>query len=127
MRVVDSGVIVEVLSGNLPASHLGTEPLAAPHLLDSEVLNVLRGLTLGRVIGEADAVVLLRAFEALEIARFSALGLHRRIWELRHNVSAYDATYVALTESLGATELLTTDARLAKAVGPRCAVTLVNS
>jgi predicted nucleic acid-binding protein len=125
MRVVDSGAVIEVLTGNVSASELGDEPLAAPHLMDSEVLNVLRGLSMGRMISDLDAALLLEGFEALDIARFSVRGLHRRIWELRHNVTAYDATYVALTESLEATELLTTDARLAKAVGPRCVVTLL--
>ena len=43
------------------------------------------------------------------------------MWALRHNLSAYDATYVALTEMIGATSLLTTDARLASAPGINCA------
>ena len=51
-------------------------------------------------------------------------GLLGRIWELRGNVSAYDATYVAVAEALGAT-LVTADARLARAPGPRCAITVV--
>jgi predicted nucleic acid-binding protein len=44
------------------------------------------------------------------------------MWALRHNLNAYDATYVALAEMIGATTLLTTDARLANAPGVRCAV-----
>lgn len=56
--------------------------------------------------------------------RFAAVGLLPRIWELRDNLTAYDATYVALAEAL-ACELLPADARLARAPGPTCPVTVV--
>jgi predicted nucleic acid-binding protein len=61
-------------------------------------------------------------YAQLAIARYPADWLRPRRWALRHNLSAYDATYVALTEMTGATSLLTTDARLANAPGVRCAV-----
>lgn len=64
-------------------------------------------------------------FGNLTIARYSADWLRPRIWDLRHNLSGYDATYVALAEMTAATALLTTDARLAHAPGVRCAVELL--
>ncbi len=62
------------------------------------------------------------SFTRLTITRFPADWLRPRMWALRHNLSAYDATYVALTEMIGATSLLTTDARLASAPGINCRV-----
>lgn len=64
----------------------------------------------------------MRGFAGQVIARFAADWLRPRMWELRHNLSAYDATYVALAEPADAIELLTTDSRLADAPGIRCAV-----
>jgi len=92
------------------------ESLHAPHLLDLEVGQVLR-----RLVRE-DAVSAHRADQAIEdlldlrIARYPHFVLLPRIWQLRHNLSAYDAAYVALAENLGA-RLLTRDARLASASG----------
>ncbi|MGO1319151.1 MAG: type II toxin-antitoxin system VapC family toxin [Galactobacter sp.] len=122
MRVVDAGVVVEVLTGASTVSALGHEPLAAPHLLDSEVMNVLRNLERRHAVTAVESTTRVAAFEALQIRRFPAAPLRRRIWELRHSVSAYDATYIALAESLKVTEFLTTDARLARAIGPRCTI-----
>jgi predicted nucleic acid-binding protein len=61
-------------------------------------------------------------FAELALVRYPADWLRPRMWALRHNLSAYDATYVALTEMIVATSLLATDARLANAPGVRCAV-----
>jgi len=58
------------------------------------------------------------------IERYPHLALVPRIWELRHNVTPYDAAYVALAEALDGT-LVTADGRLARAVGPRCAIELL--
>jgi predicted nucleic acid-binding protein len=58
--------------------------------------------------------------------RVPAVGLLQRIWELRENLSGYDATYVAVAETLE-TPLLTADARLARAPGPTCPITVVRS
>jgi predicted nucleic acid-binding protein len=61
----------------------------------------------------------------LNLTRFAADWLRPRMWVLRHNLSAYDATYVALAEMLSASALLTTDERLAQAPGIQCPVELV--
>ena len=60
------------------------------------------------------------------VDRMGAVGLLGRIWELRDNLTAYDATYVALAEAIEA-PLVTMDRRLARAPGPRCTVTVVRS
>lgn len=115
MRVVDAGVVVELVAGNLDPDLLGDEELAAPHLIDSEVTHVLRSLVLRRSLSDEQGALALAGFTRLIITRFPADWLRPRMWALRHNLSAYDATYVALTEMSGATSLLTTAARLARA------------
>jgi predicted nucleic acid-binding protein len=120
LRVVDAGVVVELVAGSLDPDLLGDQELAAPHLIDSEVTHVLRSLVLRRSLSEEQGVLALAGFTRLTITRFPADWLRPRMWALRHNLSAYDATYVALTEMSGATSLLTTDARLANAPGLQC-------
>lgn len=125
MRVVDAGVVIELLAGDLDPDRLGDEELAAPHLLDSEVTHVLRGLVHRGVISDEQGDLALDGFLRLALTRFPADWLRPRMWALRHNLSAYDATYVALTEMTNATALLTTDARLAAAPGPECYIELL--
>lgn len=125
MKVVDAGVVVDVLTGVIDPARLGQEPLAAPHLMDSEVMHVLRGKVLRGALSEGQGASAVDAFIRLGIARYPAADDRLRMWELRHNVSAYDATYIALAERLGATTLLTTDARLAAAPGVHCRIELV--
>lgn len=125
MRIVDAGVIVELLAGSLDPNRLGDEELAAPHLIDSEVTHVLRGLVRRGVLGDQQGELALQGFTQLTLTRFPADWLRQRMWALRHNLSAYDATYVALTELTDATSLLTTDARLANAPGPECHIELL--
>jgi predicted nucleic acid-binding protein len=125
LKVVDAGVIVELVVGELDPDRLGADDLAAPHLLDSEVTNVLRGLVLRGVLTDGQAAVAMAGFTELQITRYAADWLRPRMWALRHNLSAYDATYVALTEMTAAASLLTTDARLANAPGLRCTVQLL--
>jgi predicted nucleic acid-binding protein len=96
------------------ASH--NDSLHTPHLLDIEVAHVLRRLVRHRTVppGRADeAIAVLRDFP---IKRYPHVVFLPRIWEYRHTLSAYDAAYVVLAETLGAT-LLTRDARLASAHG----------
>jgi predicted nucleic acid-binding protein len=122
VRVVDAGVLVGVLVGDLQQDALGDEELAAPHLVDSEVTQVLRRLAHQGNLTDYAATAAMDGFVRLSLTRYPADWLRGRIWALRHNLSAYDATYVALTERLSATSLLTTDARLAAAPGLQCAV-----
>jgi predicted nucleic acid-binding protein len=122
VKVVDSSVILDLMTSQLHPARLGDEELAAPHLIDTEVLHVLRRLCLLGQISEDDAVTGLDLLDELVLARYPTDLLRRRIWDLRHNLTAYDATYVALTELLNATSLLTKDTRIARAPGIRCAV-----
>jgi predicted nucleic acid-binding protein len=117
--------MVELVANALDPQALGDEELAAPHLIDSEVTSVLRRLANRGALTDRQATDALNGFAQLTFARFPAHWLLPRMWELRHNVSAYDATYVALAEMIDATTLLTTDARLADAPGIRCPVTVV--
>ncbi|MGH3503513.1 MAG: type II toxin-antitoxin system VapC family toxin [Nocardioidaceae bacterium] len=125
MRVIDAGVVVDLLAGSLDPDRLGDEELAAPHLIDSEVTHVLRGLIRRGVLSDEQGNWALDGFIHLTLTRFPADWLRPRMWALRHNLSAYDATYVALTEMTDATALLTTDARLAGAPGPECHIELL--
>lgn len=125
MRIVDAGVVVELLAGDLDPDALGEEELAAPHLIDSEVTHMLRGLVRRGVLSEEQGALALEGFTQLTLTRFPADWLRARMWALRHNLSGYDATYVALTEMTDSTALLTTDARLARAPGSECYIELL--
>lgn len=122
MKVIDAGVVVALLVGELEAEALGDEELVAPHLIDSEVTHVLRRLARQGDISDEMATTAMNGFMRLSLPRFPADWLRARMWALRHNLSAYDATYVALAEILAATSLLTTDTKLAAAPGVNCAV-----
>lgn len=122
MRVIDAGVVVELVANDLDPDRLGDEELATPHLIDSEVTNVLRRLVRLGNLTEEQGGLALEGFSRLAITRYPADWLRPRMWALRHNLTAYDATYVALAETIEATALLTTDARLANAPGLRCPV-----
>ena len=96
----------------------------APHLVDAEVAHSLRRLTAtGQLTAEAGGEAL-GAWIALGLTRHPGHPLLPRVWQLRANVTAYDATYVALAETLGCA-LLTADRRLAHAPGPACPITVV--
>lgn len=122
MKVVDAGVIVALVAGNLDPALLGDDELATPHLLDSEVTNALRRLVLRGDLTDDQGTSAMQGFVRLTLTRFPADWLRPRMWALRHNLSAYDATYVALAEQTGASALLTTDGRLARAPGVECTV-----
>lgn len=92
------------------------EVLHAPHLLDVEVTQVLRRLEQADTVSSGRAQEALDDLRALRIVRHPTLALLDRIWELRRNLSAYDALYVALAEALDA-PLVTTDQRLSRAPG----------
>lgn len=92
------------------------EPLHAPHLVDIEVIQVLRRLVRSGVISSRRGDEAVQDLSSLRIARYPHFPFLSRIWKHRNNLSAYDAAYVALAESLGAT-LITRDGRLASASG----------
>jgi predicted nucleic acid-binding protein len=97
------------------------ESLHAPHLLDVEMLHALRGLVLRGDVSRARSEEVREDFASLRWSRYSHVAFLDRIWELKDNLTAYDAAYVALAETLSA-PLITTDARLARASGIRAEV-----
>lgn len=115
MIVVDASAMIEALVGR-DADDVLLDALQAsvhgPHLLDVEVLSVLRGLTLSGKLSSDAADTARTDYFALTIARYEVHGLADRIWDLRHNYTIYDACYVALAEALDA-PLYTCDHKLA--------------
>ncbi len=127
MIVIDASVILELLLNRPPAERIAqriltpAESLHVPHVLDLEVAQVLRRYVLGGSLRASRAGQALEDLADLPLIRYPHDVFLTRIWELRHNLSAYDAAYVALAESLDAV-LLTRDERLAKAKGHRARV-----
>ena len=121
MIVVDASVVVEFLL-NASSKHdiaeliAAQESLAAPELIEYEVGSVLRRLNLaGKLSGDRGAQAL-QAFGALRVELYPVRSLSARVWELRHNVTYYDGSYLALAEALDLT-LYTSDRRLASVRG----------
>ena len=130
MIVVDASALVETLL-RLPAAagvdariFDSGETLHAPHLLDIEVLHVLRRFDAAGELGPERERVALVGLAGLTIQRHPHRALLERVWQLRGNLTAYDAVYVALAESLDAT-LVTRDRRLANTRGHRVRIELV--
>lgn len=125
MIVLDaSAAVLGLLNDGEARRSLGTDTVVVPHIADVEVAHVLRAQVLRGQIGPDQAGAVLERWARLGVRRFGVVGLLHRIWELRENVTAYDASYVALAEALGC-GLVTADARLAQAPGPTCAITIV--
>ena len=97
------------------------ETLHAPHLLDLEVAQVVRRMVREATLSPQRADQVIQDLFDLRLTRYPHFLLLPQIWRLRHNLSAYDASYIALAEHLGAT-LLTRDARLASSVGHGAAI-----
>jgi predicted nucleic acid-binding protein len=126
MLVIDASAVTELLlgrgSGERVAALVETHDhdLHAPHLLDIEVLSALRRLVARDLMSPARAEDAVEDLLDLRIERYPHVGLLDRAWQLRHDLSAYDASYVALAEALAEEEassvtLLTADRRLARA------------
>jgi len=123
--VVDASAALAGLLNDGPArKSLAGEQLHAPHLVDSEVASGLRRIIASQRITVDDGWAALNAWRRLGLTRYPTHGLLERVWELRDNLSAYDAGYVALAESLGC-PLVTADARISRAPGVHCAITVV--
>ena len=119
--LVDRGV-----TGEWAEAIVLSDALAAPHLMPVEVANVLRRMA---ATGEVSGDVASLAHEdllVLQVELFGYAPFAARAWELRANVTAYDAWYVALAEALDV-PLATLDRRLAGAPGPRCRFVLPDS
>lgn len=125
MIVVDTSVAVAALLGHDAARHAMTgRRLLAPHVIDAEVAHALRGLSAGGKISSGQGVSLLRVWMALAVDRLPMAGLLPRVWELRANLTAYDALYVAAAEAHGV-PLVTADRKLAGAPGLRCSIEFI--
>jgi len=121
MIVVDASALTDFLLGRPQAvdaveqelTGREHEPLHAPELIEPEVLNALRRLASSGSVTERRATEAVRDLADIRLIRYPHAPLRERVWELRHNLTAYDATYVALAEALGASSLLTGDRGLA--------------
>ena len=126
--VVDASAVVAALvdvgqDGDWAQAELRGEDLVAPHLVTVEAANILcRAVRTGGI--SADVATLAHDdLLALRVDLYPYELVASRVWELRHNLTAYDGWYVALAEAVGA-PLITLDARIARAPGLRCEVRL---
>jgi predicted nucleic acid-binding protein len=128
--VVDASAVLEILLRTPAARRVekrlfpGGESLHAPHLLDVEVAQVLRRNVLAGTMEAGRGREALEVLAALPVTRYPHTVFLERIWDLRHNVTAYDAAYLALSEALRAT-LVTRDARLASVPGLAATVEVI--
>jgi predicted nucleic acid-binding protein len=117
--VVDAGV------GDRASARLASDQdQRAPALIDLEVLSMIRRWVAQGKLGLSQADQAILDVAGLPIERYPHVALLPRAWELRHNLTPYDASYVALAEALGAV-LVTADGRLARAAGPQCSIELL--
>ena len=121
MLVLDTSALLAALADIEPdpalVRRLADGGLHAPHLIDIEILNALRGLVRTRKLSPDRAQDVRTDVGDLTITRYAHQPLADRIWALRANLTACDAAFVALAEALDAPLILTCDARLAKAPG----------
>jgi len=127
MIVLDASVVVELLTNGRLADSIERdligrgESFIAPHLLDVEVASALRALAATRQIDSHRVGQFLEGLATLPAVRYAHTPLLDRIWELRHNFTAYDAAYIALAEATNSV-LYTTDGKLSKGHRARVAV-----
>ena len=126
MIVVDASIVVELVLGTAAGSAIAKRIakcpiLHAPHLLDVEVVQVVRRYERAGAITAARTARAVAALVQLDFERHAHDMLLRRVFDLRPNLTAYDAVYIALAEGLGI-PLVTRDQRLANAPGVRATV-----
>ncbi len=130
MIVLDASAVAELLLDTVTGRRVATLiedaalGLHAPHLLDVEVVSALRRFVRDGSLDEEEAQAAIGDLMALDLERHSHEALLERAWNLRANVTTYDAVYVALAEALDAT-LLTCDSKLARAPGTKMRVELI--
>jgi predicted nucleic acid-binding protein len=127
--VVDASLIVTALAddgddGDRARDRLRGERLVAPHLIDLEVVSAWRRLAVAGDLDDRRAQLAMEDLRALRMERVPHGQLLPRCWELRDNLTVYDAAYVALAEVLDVT-LVTADAGLSAASGLRCEIELL--
>ena len=120
--VVDASALVDLFIGSPSAGAIferlfrARVQLHAPHSIDGEVLSAIFKLSRRRRLTDQHVDEIIDIYRGLTIERHAMTALLARIWRLRHNVSSYDAAYVALAESLNI-PLLTRDGRLSRSSG----------
>lgn len=129
MLVVDASVLAVALlddgeDGDALRARLRGRDLAAPSIIDLEVLSVWRGIARSGQLDPRRAAFALEDLRALPLQRVDHTALIGRCWELRENLTVYDASYVALAEALQAA-LLTADRRIARVPGLMCSIEVV--
>jgi predicted nucleic acid-binding protein len=127
--VVDASVLAPALAddnadGDRARDRLRGEQLVAPEVIDLEVISTLRRAARAKRLDERRSAQALTDLAALPLRRVPHLPLLARVWELRDNLSAYDASYVALAEALD-TLLVTADGRVERASGIRCEIAVL--
>ena len=124
--VLDGSVLVAALvdsgdEGKWAESMLDAGSLAGPELLLVEATNILRRLERSSSLSRLEATSAHRDIRRLDVELFPFEPFAERVWALRHNLTAYDAWYVAVAEILGG-QLATLDRHLSRAAGPKCEV-----
>lgn len=119
--VIDTSAVLAALAGGAPGRQARTRiaaagSLHAPHLLDVEILHALRGLVRGGKLSLDRAQDVRTDFADLTITRYPVAGMSHRIWQMRDNLTAYDACFIALAEALEC-PMITCDERLSRAAG----------
>jgi predicted nucleic acid-binding protein len=127
--VVDASVLAPALGddgddGDRARARLRPERLAAPHLIDLEVVSVWRRQAAAGLMDARRADLARQDLADLPLRRAAHDALLDRCWQLRHNMTIYDAAYVALAEALDV-PLVTSDRRLQRASGSLCTIELV--
>ncbi len=121
MIVIDASVLADFLLGRPPALEAveqaldedDQQPLHAPELIEPETLNALRRLALAGLVADRRATEAALDLDSVRLVRHPHAPLRARVWDLRHDLTAYDASYLALAEALDDPLLLTADGGLA--------------